>query len=90
MPNPGPPTIATRELSYAFPDGSKGLQHINLDLPANARCLLIGGKQCWPQLVLLMLNPQSEWRWQDHAPPSPLREAYGTIRHRERSLSGPF
>lgn len=45
MPSPGPPTIATRDLSYAFPDGSKGLQDISLDLPANARCLLIGGKQ---------------------------------------------
>jgi CCR4-NOT complex subunit CAF16 len=48
MPNVGPPTISTKELYYAFPDGSKGLQDINLDLPANARCLLIGGKHNRP------------------------------------------
>lgn len=39
-----PPTIAARNLSYAFPDGSSGLQNIALDLPARSRALLIGGK----------------------------------------------
>lgn len=38
-----PPSIRTSDLSYAFPDGSDGLQNVNLDLPAGARCLLIGG-----------------------------------------------
>lgn len=39
-----PPTIKVQNLSYAFPDGSSGLQNVSLDLPAGARCLLIGGK----------------------------------------------
>lgn len=38
------PTIATKDLTFAFPDGSTGLEHITLDLPAGSRNLLIGGK----------------------------------------------
>lgn len=38
------PTIATRNLTFAFPDGTTGLQHVSLDLPAGSRNLLIGGK----------------------------------------------
>lgn len=36
--------VAVRDLTFAFPDGSTGLQNINLDLPAGSRTLLIGGK----------------------------------------------
>jgi hypothetical protein len=39
------PTIATKDLTFAFPDGSSGLEHVSLDLPAGSRTLLIGGKQ---------------------------------------------
>lgn len=37
------PSIAVKGLSYAFPDGSSGLQDIALDLPPGSRTLLIGG-----------------------------------------------
>ena len=37
------PYIDVRDLSYAFPDGSSGLQHVILNLPAGSRTLLIGG-----------------------------------------------
>jgi hypothetical protein len=39
------PTIATKDLTFAFPDGSSGLEHVSLDLPAGSRTLLIGGKE---------------------------------------------
>lgn len=39
-----PPSIQVSGLSYAFPDGSTGLQDVSLDLPARSRTLLIGGK----------------------------------------------
>lgn len=38
-----PPSIETRALSYAFPDGSTGLKNVTLDLPPGSRALLIGG-----------------------------------------------
>jgi ABC-type phosphate/phosphonate transport system ATPase subunit len=38
------PSIKVRDLSYKFPDGSSGLQHLDLDLPSGSRTLLIGGK----------------------------------------------
>ena len=38
------PYIDVKDLSYAFPDGSSGLQHVILNLPAGSRTLLIGGK----------------------------------------------
>ena len=37
------PSITVKSLSYKFPDGSLGLQDINLSLPAGSRTLLIGG-----------------------------------------------
>ena len=41
---PSLPTIKVSDLTFAFPDGSTGLQNILLDLPAGSRTLLIGGK----------------------------------------------
>lgn len=38
------PSIGTKGLSYAFPDGSSGLQAVTLDLPPGSRTLLIGGE----------------------------------------------
>jgi ABC-type phosphate/phosphonate transport system ATPase subunit len=37
------PSIAVKDLSYKFQDGSEGLEHVTLDLPAGSRTLLIGG-----------------------------------------------
>lgn len=37
------PSIDVSSLSYAFPDGSSGLQDVNLNLPPASRTLLIGG-----------------------------------------------
>ena len=42
------PSIEVKDLTFAFPDGSTGLQNINLDLPAGSRALLIGGKASYP------------------------------------------
>lgn len=42
-PGESAPSIDLRSLSYAFPDGSQGLQDISLSLPAGSRILLIGG-----------------------------------------------
>jgi hypothetical protein len=38
------PTISTKNLTFAFPDGTSGLENVNLTLPAGSRNLLIGGK----------------------------------------------
>ena len=38
------PSIKVDGLSYAFPDGSSGLQDVTLDLPSGSRTLLIGGE----------------------------------------------
>ena len=37
------PSIQVSRLSYAFADGSSGLDDINLSLPPGSRTLLIGG-----------------------------------------------
>lgn len=37
------PSIEVQSLSYAFSDGSPGLQDVNLSLPPGSRTLLIGG-----------------------------------------------
>lgn len=49
------PSIEVKGLSYAFPDGSLGLQNIALSLPPGSRTLLIGGKNPTPILFLLSL-----------------------------------
>jgi CCR4-NOT complex subunit CAF16 len=38
-----PPKVNVNDLTFAFPDGSTGLEKIGLELPANSRTLLIGG-----------------------------------------------
>jgi hypothetical protein len=43
-PNMVAPNISTKDLTFAFPDGTSGLEHVTLDLPAGSRNLLIGGK----------------------------------------------
>jgi CCR4-NOT complex subunit CAF16 len=37
------PKVDVNNLTFAFPDGSTGLQKVALELPANSRTLLIGG-----------------------------------------------
>ena len=61
------PSIDVKSLSYAFQDGSSGLQDIVLSLPPGSRTLLIGGM---PSLSCLLiqsltssLTSSSEWRW---------------------------
>ncbi|EME85793.1 ABC transporter domain-containing protein [Pseudocercospora fijiensis CIRAD86] len=56
MPDQKPPSIKTSNLSYAFPDGSEGLQNVNLDLPAGARCLLIGANGAGKTTLLRLLS----------------------------------
>ncbi|EME47505.1 hypothetical protein DOTSEDRAFT_77796 [Dothistroma septosporum NZE10] len=50
------PSIKTKDLSYAFPDGSTGLQNINLDLPGGARCLLIGANGAGKTTLLRLVS----------------------------------
>ncbi|PPJ58387.1 hypothetical protein CBER1_08075 [Cercospora berteroae] len=56
MPAQKPPTITVNNLSYAFPDGSSGLQDVTLDLPAGARCLLIGANGAGKTTLLRLLS----------------------------------
>ncbi|CAK4032099.1 ABC transporter domain-containing [Lecanosticta acicola] len=51
-----PPSIRVNKLSYAFPDGSSGLQDISLDLPGGARCLLIGANGAGKTTLLRLLS----------------------------------
>jgi CCR4-NOT complex subunit CAF16 len=37
------PSIDVKNLNYAFPDGSSGLNEVFLNLPPGSRTLLIGG-----------------------------------------------
>ncbi|KAI9747120.1 MAG: CCR4-NOT regulatory complex component, partial [Lichina confinis] len=37
-----PPSIQVRNLNYAFPDGTSGLEDVRLSFPAGSRTLLIG------------------------------------------------
>ena len=41
------PSIDVEQLSYAFPDGSSGLQDVVLNLPPGSRTLLIGGNRAF-------------------------------------------
>lgn len=49
------PSIDVKLLSYAFPDGSSGLQDVILNLPPGSRTLLIGGNSapCLPYLSIV-------------------------------------
>jgi CCR4-NOT complex subunit CAF16 len=42
------PSIDVKNLSYAFPDGSSGLNEVFLNLPPGSRTLLIGGDTSQP------------------------------------------
>lgn len=49
VPKEQAPRIQVRSLSYAFQDGSSGLENVSLSLPPGSRTLLIGG--IWPSLM---------------------------------------
>ncbi|TID18214.1 ABC transporter [Venturia nashicola] len=51
-----PPTIETKSLSYAFPDGSSGLKDVTLDLPPGSRALLIGANGAGKTTLLRLLS----------------------------------
>jgi ABC-type multidrug transport system fused ATPase/permease subunit len=51
------PSIQVRHLSYAFPDGSSGLQDVSVDLPPGSRTLLIGGEVLRSSLPFLSVAP---------------------------------
>lgn len=50
------PTISVQDLSYAFPDGSLGLQAVSLSLPARSRTLLIGANGAGKTTLLRLLS----------------------------------
>ncbi|KIX98007.1 uncharacterized protein Z520_06086 [Fonsecaea multimorphosa CBS 102226] len=50
------PDIIVRGLNYKFPDGSWGLQDINLELPAGSRTLLIGANGAGKTTLLRLLS----------------------------------
>lgn len=76
------PSITTNGLHYKFPDGSKGLTDINLDLPAGSRTLLIGGMQKLRDMHQLHINLlQSQRRRKDDTPPTPLWQAHVSAEH---------
>ncbi|KAG8631274.1 hypothetical protein KVT40_000414 [Elsinoe batatas] len=50
------PTIEVKDLTFKFPDGSTGLQNINLDLPAGSRTLLIGANGAGKTTLLRLLS----------------------------------
>lgn len=53
---PAKPDIAVKGLDYKFPDGSLGLQGINIDLPAGSRTLLIGANGAGKTTLLRLLS----------------------------------
>ncbi|KAJ5449611.1 ABC transporter domain-containing protein [Penicillium daleae] len=50
------PSIAVKDLSYKFQDGSEGLEHVTLDLPAGSRTLLIGANGAGKTTLLRLLS----------------------------------
>ncbi|KAH0846664.1 hypothetical protein AYO21_08065 [Fonsecaea monophora] len=50
------PEILVRGLTYKFPDGSTGLENINLSLPAGSRTLLIGANGAGKTTLLRLLS----------------------------------
>ncbi|KAF2766945.1 ABC transporter domain-containing protein [Teratosphaeria nubilosa] len=50
------PTVGVKKLTFAFPDGSAGLQNISLDLPAGSRTLLIGANGAGKTTLLRLLS----------------------------------
>ncbi|KAK3995029.1 P-loop containing nucleoside triphosphate hydrolase protein [Cladorrhinum sp. PSN332] len=55
MPNQGPPTVTTTNLTYSFPDRSTGISDICLSLPARSRTLLIGANGAGKTTLLRLL-----------------------------------
>lgn len=50
------PSIQVKSLSYAFPDGSSGLQNVILSLPPGSRTLLIGANGAGKTTLLRLLS----------------------------------
>src|SRR5437016_4523794 len=50
------PSIKVRNLNYKFPDGTHGLQDVNLDLPPGCRTLLIGANGAGKTTLLRLLS----------------------------------
>ncbi|KAJ5166488.1 ABC transporter domain-containing protein [Penicillium canariense] len=50
------PSIEVKDLSYKFQDGSEGLEHVHLDLPAGSRTLLIGANGAGKTTLLRLLS----------------------------------
>jgi CCR4-NOT complex subunit CAF16 len=48
------PSIDVKNLSYAFPDGSSGLQDVFVNLPPGSRTLLIGGLLAWMACLIII------------------------------------
>lgn len=67
VPKEQAPSIEVMSLSYAFQDGSSGLQDVVLSLSPGSRTLLIGGISSLSCLLIQSLTPSltssSEWRW---------------------------
>ncbi len=52
------PSIDVNNLSYAFPDGSTGLEGVNLHLPPGSRTLLIGGSKAQHAFIHTFSNAE--------------------------------
>jgi CCR4-NOT complex subunit CAF16 len=52
------PSIDVNNLSYAFPDGSTGLESVSLHLPPGSRTLLIGGSNAQHALYPYLSNSE--------------------------------
>ncbi|KAI4723721.1 P-loop containing nucleoside triphosphate hydrolase protein [Aureobasidium sp. EXF-10728] len=50
------PKVDVNNLTFAFPDGSTGLQQVALELPANSRTLLIGANGAGKTTLLRLLS----------------------------------
>ncbi|KAG9572562.1 hypothetical protein KCV04_g24768, partial [Aureobasidium melanogenum] len=50
------PKVDVNNLTFAFPDGSTGLQKVALELPANSRTLLIGANGAGKTTLLRLLS----------------------------------
>jgi CCR4-NOT complex subunit CAF16 len=50
------PSIEVRNLNFAFPDGSSGLQNVLLNLPASSRTILVGANGAGKTTLLRLLS----------------------------------
>lgn len=71
------PSVHVNSLSYAFPDGSSGLENVVLSLPPGSRTLLIGGNSIpTSSKIPKCAQPDycaSQRSRQDHLTSAPLR-----------------